>query len=75
MKKRLRKYHEEKEKHCRNLRVVVDAVSHIQRVVLATTEETAVTQRVSHRPINANLASYEVRSESQRVTSWCRILR
>ena len=69
------KYHEDKGEHWRNLRAVVDAVAHIQRVFLATTEKTAVTQRVSHRPINANLASFEVRSESQQVTSWCRILR
>ena len=31
--------------------VVVVVDSHVQRVVLATTKETTVTQRVSHRPI------------------------
>ena len=35
--------------------VVVVVDSHIQRIVLAT-EETTVTQQVSHRPINANPA-------------------
>ena len=38
-------------KYCRKRRVVVVVVdSHIQRIVLAT-EETTVTQQVSHRPI------------------------
>ena len=49
---------------------VVD--SHIQRVVLAT-EETLVTQQVSHRPIQYQSRSLVVtkRYQGQWVTSWC----
>ena len=49
---------------------VVD--SHIQRVVLAS-EETTVTQQVSHRPIKYQSRSLVVtkRYQGQRVTSWC----
>ena len=51
--------------------VVVVVDSHIQRIVLAT-EETTVTQQVSHRPIKCQSRALVVtkRYEGQRVTSW-----
>ena len=47
--------------------VVID--SQIQRTVLAT-EETTVTQQVSHRPIKCQSHSWSQKRRS-RITSWC----
>ena len=48
----------------------VVADSHIQRLVLAT-EEIAVIQQVSHRPIKCQSRSWSQKGyEGQRVTSW-----
>ena len=50
--------------------VVVVVDSHVQRIGLAS-EETTVTQQVSHRPIECRIPLVVTkRYEGQRVTSW-----